>query len=101
MVLNAKYAKKLGVDIQVNDGKTLTKSMMLVGQGKLDMTSAVPAPYEFMKTGTAMYKSLGKAKSAALAKNLRGMFSYDCGYFLPMVWDESPIKTWEDLKGKK
>ena len=101
MVLTAKYAPKEGVEIQVNDGKTLTKSMLLVGQGKLDIASAVPAPYEFMKEGAAMYKSIGKEKSAALAKKLRGMYGFFCGAFLPMVWNESPIKTWEDMKGKK
>jgi hypothetical protein len=100
-VLSAKYAKAEGIDMQVNDGKTLTKSMMLAGQGQLDVISAVPAPYNFMKDGAAMYASLGKEKSAELAGNLRGLWGYSCGVFLPMVWDESPIKTWDDLKGKK
>lgn len=100
-VLNAKYAAREGVTMQVNDGKTLTKSMMLAGQGSIDITSAVPAPFNFMKTGTAMYKALGPEKSAPLAANLRGLFGFSCGVFLPMVWDESPIKTWEGLKGKK
>ena len=100
-VLSAKYASREGVNLQINDGKTLTKSMMLVGQGRIDIASAVPAPYNFMKAGVAMYKSLGKDKSSALAANLRGMWGYSCGVFLPMVWDNSPVKTWEDLKGKK
>lgn len=100
-VLSAKYASREGINMQVNDGKTLTKSMMLAAEGKLDIVSAVPAPFEFMKTGTAMYKSLGQEKSSALAANLRGMWSYSCGVFLPMVWDDSPVKTWADLKGKK
>jgi len=100
-VISAKYASRYGVNMQVNDGKTLTKSMMLAGQGRIDVTSAVPAPYNFMKAGAAMYKSLGKEKSSALAANLRGMWGYSCGVFLAMVWDESPVRTWEDLKGKK
>jgi TRAP transporter TAXI family solute receptor len=99
--MTAKYAKAAGVNVQVNGGKTLTKSMLLAAEGKVDMVSAVPAPYEFMKKGAVMYQTIGAEKGAEMAGKLRGMFGYMCGVYLPMVWDESPIKTWADLKGKR
>ena len=37
MILSAKYASRAGVNIQVNEGKTLTKSAMLVAQKKIDV----------------------------------------------------------------
>ncbi|MBT3551240.1 MAG: TAXI family TRAP transporter solute-binding subunit [Rhodospirillaceae bacterium] len=101
MILSAKYASRAGVNIQVNEGKTLTKSAMLVAQKKIDIASFVPAPYVFMKKGVAMYKKLGKKRSSAMAANLRGMYGYECGFYHPIVWDKSPIKKWSDLKGKK
>jgi len=99
-IMTAKYASKAGINIQVSDGKTLTKSMLLMGQEKLDIASTVPAANVFMSKGVAMYKKLGK-KAVALHKKLRGMFSYQCGLYNMVVWDEGPIKTWKDLKGKK
>lgn len=101
MVLNAKYAKsEANIDIQVNDGKTLTKSMLLAAQGKVDIVSAVPAPYIFMSQGTKMYKKLGD-KAVTLSKKLRGMFGYECGMYMPIVWDNARVKTWQGFKGKK
>jgi hypothetical protein len=54
MILSAKYAARAGVNIQVNEGKTLTKSAMLVALKKIDIASFVPAPYVFMKKGIVM-----------------------------------------------
>ncbi len=100
MVMNAKYAQAEGVDLQVNDGKTLTKSMLLAAQGKIDIASSVPAPYLFMQKGIKMYKKLGD-EAPELAAKLRGMWGYVCGLYMPIVWDESPIKSWAEFKGKK
>ena len=100
-IMTAKYASKAGVNIQVSDGKTLTKSMLLMAQKKLDIASTVPAATVFMAKGVAMYKKLGK-KAVAMHKKLRGMFSYQCGLYNMIVWAENKeIKTWKDLKGKK
>ena len=100
MVMNAKYAQAEGIDLQVNDGKTLTKSMLLAAQGKIDIASSVPAPYLFMQKGIKMYKKLGD-KAPELAAKLRGMWGYVCGLYMPIVWDKSPIKSWAEFKGKK
>ena len=100
-IMTAKYASKAGINIQVSDGKTLTKSMLLMAQKKLDISSTVPAATVFMSKGVAMYKKLGK-KAVAMHKKLRGMFSYQCGLYNMIVWDENKeIKTWKDLRGKK
>jgi len=100
-IMTAKYASKAGVNIQVSDGKTLTKSMLLMAQKKLDIASTVPAATVFMGKGVAMYKKLGK-KAIAMHKKLRGMFAYQCGLYNMIVWDENKeIKSWKDLKGKR
>ena len=87
-IMTAKYASKAGINIQVSDGKTLTKSMLLMAQKKLDISSTVLAATVFMSKGVAMYKKLGK-KAVAMHKKLRGRFSYQCGLYNMIVWDEN------------
>ncbi|MGB7305296.1 MAG: TAXI family TRAP transporter solute-binding subunit [Burkholderiaceae bacterium] len=96
-----KYAKGAGVDIQIATGKTLTKSALLVGQGKLDFSAYVPLPYLLLKQGKAMYQKLGAEKGAKLAGNLRGIMGFECGQYTPIVWADSGITKWEQFKGKR
>jgi len=96
-----KYAKNAGVDIQLATGKTLTKSGILVAQGKLDFSTFVPFPYVLMQRGAAMYKKLGAEKGKKLAANLRGLFGFECGVYTPVVWADSGITKWEQFKGKR
>jgi len=96
-----KYAKGAGVDIQVATGKTLTKSALLVAQAKLDFAAFVPLPYILLQKGKAMYKKLGAEKGAQLAGQLRGIMGFECGQYTPIVWADSGITEWEQLKGKR
>ena len=96
-----KYAKHAGVDIQLATGKTLTKSGILVAQGKLDFSTFVPFPYVLMQRGAAMYKKLGAEKGKQLAANLRGILGFECGVYTPVVWANSGITKWEQFKGKR
>jgi TRAP transporter TAXI family solute receptor len=96
-----KYAKGGGVDIQVATGKTLTKSALLVAQGKLDFAAYVPLPYILLKKGKAMYKKLGAERGAKLAGKLRGIMGFECGQYTPIVWANSGITKWEQFKGKR
>ena len=57
--------------IQTSCGKTLTKTMLQVAEGKADI-SASPFILNFlMKRGLGPYSGLGKKKGAELAGNLR------------------------------
>ena len=56
MVTYAKMAKRAGVEIQINSGKTLTVSTYQAGKGKIDFYTGVPFFYKAMKKKVAMYK---------------------------------------------
>tara|TARA_B100000315_G_C14576363_1_gene588097 strand:- start:928 stop:1956 length:1029 start_codon:yes stop_codon:yes gene_type:complete len=99
MVAFAKMAKRAGVNIQINAGKTLTVSMMQAGKGKIDFYTGVPFFYLAMSKRLAMFK---KQKSApAAAKNIRYIFSYPAGLTHILVYANSGMKTMSDFKGKK
>lgn len=94
----AKHAADAGVNIQVNAGKTLTKSMLTAGRGKLAFYSGVPGLVALMAGGKKMYR---KTKDAAAAsKNLRSILGFKAGAYHPVTLDGSGIADWKDIKGK-
>ena len=62
-------AKKAGVNIQVNAGQTLTKSMLKGGKGEIDFFSTVPSLIGAMKNQKGPYKDNAAATEAV--KNIR------------------------------
>lgn len=96
----APHAAKAGYDLQVVLGQTLTKSITKVAAGKLDLAVAPPAAYKAMTKAVGPYKKLGdKAKS--LSKNVRSLFAFGGSTIHPIVWADSGIDSWDDLKGKR
>ena len=73
MVTYAKMAKRAGVEIQINSGKTLTVSTYQAGKGKIDFYTGVPFFYKAMKKKIAMYKK--KKDAPEVAKKIRYIFS--------------------------
>ena len=94
-----KMARRAGVNIQVNAGKTLTRSMLAAGQGKIHFYSGVPAFYVPMSKGTKMYRKVKAAPAAS--KNIRFIFSYPAGVTHVLVFANSGMKSMMDFKGKK
>lgn len=91
-------AAKGGVNIQVNAGQTLTKSMLKGGRGDIDFFSTVPSLVGLMKNQARMYAKVNDAPAAA--GNLRSILGFKAGAYHPVTLAGSGIETWEDLKGK-
>ncbi len=91
-------AGKAGVEIQVNAGQTLTKSMLKGAKGEIDFFSTVPSLVNLMAGQKRMYKNI--ENGAELAGNLRAIVGFKAGAYHPVTLSGSGIETWEDLKGK-
>ncbi|MCY4261584.1 MAG: TAXI family TRAP transporter solute-binding subunit [Rhodobacteraceae bacterium] len=94
----ANQARKADVEIQVNAGQTLTKSMLKGGWQEIDFFSTVPSLVNLMKNQARMYESVGDAPEAA--SQLRSILGFKAGAYHPVTLAGSGIETWEDLKGK-
>ena len=99
-VLTGILKTEAGINMQVNEGQTLTRSALKLGAGRIDIMPAPPTVMQYMQTGTRMYR---KNKEAALSasKNIRLINAFVGGFWHLMVYDDSPIKTLADIKGKK
>jgi len=94
----ANQAGKAGVEIQVNAGQTLTKSMLKGAKGEIDFFSTVPSLVNLMAGQKAMYKNI--ENGAELAGNLRAIIGFNAGAYHPVTLAGSGIESWEDIKGK-
>jgi len=99
MVTYAKMAKRAGIEIQINAGKTLTVSTYQAGKGKIEFYTGVPFFYKAMKKKIAMYKK--KNDAPEVAKKIRYIFSYPAGVTHFLVYENSGIRSFKDFKGKK
>lgn len=94
----ANQANKAEIDIQVNAGQTLTKSMLKGGRGEIDFFSTVPSLVNLMKGQKRMYAKV--EDSAAAAGELRSILGFKAGAFHPVTLAGSGIENWNDIKGK-
>ena len=91
-------ALKDGVEVQVNAGQTLTKSMLKGAKGEIAFFSSVPSLVNLMAGQKAMYKNIDAAPE--LSKNLRSIIGFRAGAYHPVTLGGSGIESWEDLRGK-
>jgi len=91
-------AGKADVQIQVNAGQTLTKSMLKGAKGEIDFFSSVPSLVGLMAGQKRMYENV--ENSGELAKNLRSIVGFNAGAYHPVTLAGSGIESWEDIKGK-
>lgn len=94
----ANQARTADVEIQVNAGQTLTKSMLKGAKGEIDFFSSVPSLVNLMAGQKAMYKNVEGV--GELAGNLRSIFGFKAGAYHPITLAESGIEDWTDIKGK-
>ncbi|MEM9602875.1 MAG: TAXI family TRAP transporter solute-binding subunit [Pseudomonadota bacterium] len=94
----ANQAGKAGVDIQVNAGQTLTKSMLKGAKGDIDFFSTVPSLVNLMAGQKRMYKNIENGDE--LAGNLRAIVGFKAGAYHPVTLAGSGIAGWDDLKGR-
>ena len=91
-------AAKADVDIQVNAGQTLTKSMLKGARGEIDFFSSVPSLVNLMAGQKKMYKKVDDA--AELSKNLRAILGFKAGAYHPVTLAGSGIEDWNGIKGR-
>lgn len=96
----APYWAKAGVDVQLALDQTLTRSLLKLAQGSLD-SSVIPLPaYPALVRGVGPYAKMGD-KAKALAPNVRSLFAFTASTYHPIVWADSGIEKWSDVKGKR
>ncbi|WP_299752798.1 TAXI family TRAP transporter solute-binding subunit [uncultured Tateyamaria sp.] len=91
-------AAKADIQIQVNAGQTLTKSMLKGAKGEIDFFSTVPSLVNLMAGQKRMYEKVDGAPE--FAKNIRSILGFKAGAYHPVTLSGSGIENWEDLKGK-
>lgn len=94
----ANQAGKADVEIQVNAGQTLTKSMLKGAKGDIDFFSTVPSLVNLMAGQSRMYEKVEGAPE--LSKNLRAILGFKAGAYHPVTLSGSGIESWDDIKGK-
>ncbi|MBM7069757.1 hypothetical protein [Actibacterium sp. 188UL27-1] len=91
----ANKAGKAGVEIQVNAGQTLTKSMLKGGRQEIDFFSALPSLVNSIKDQKCMYESVDDAPAG-----IHSILGLKAGAYHPVTLTGSGIKSGEDLKGE-
>ncbi len=98
--LLAKYAEDAGIDVQVIEGQKLIKSMLLLGQGKIELMPTIVGQYARLVTSTGPYRDLGD-KGAEIADGIRALMEFNAATMQTFAWDSTGIRTYHDLRGKK
>lgn len=94
----ANQAASADINIQVNAGQTLTRSMLSGARGEIDFFSSVPSLVGLMANGTRMYETIEDATE--VAGNLRAILGFQAGAYHPVTLAGSGIESWQDLEGR-
>jgi hypothetical protein len=96
----AEIASENGIaNLQVQEGQTLSNSVVNVAEGKTDI-SAAPLILPFLlSVGRGPFAAQGEA-GAEMAANLRALYPYNAGGFGLFALESEGIDSWEDLAGK-
>lgn len=98
----ATVAEKAGLaNVQVQEGQALTRVQLAVAKGELDMGTIPQITVFLMSKSLAMFKDLGAEQGAELAGNLKAITGFQAGVYNPIVFSDSGIDSWDDLKGKR
>ncbi len=92
-------AKEGIADLQVQEGQTLTNSIVNVAERRTDI-SAMPLVLHFLlEKGRGPFSKQGE-NGAALAGNLRALAPYNAGAYGLFAHESSNIRSWADLAGR-
>ena len=86
--------------IQVQNGKTLTKTMRDVAEGRTDITAGAMILQFLMSKGLGPYSGLGKEKGKELADKLRLLYPYHLASIYLIAFQSTGIDSFDKLKGK-
>jgi TRAP-type uncharacterized transport system substrate-binding protein len=96
----ADIAAEAGVaNLQVQEGQTLTNSVLNVAEGRTDISAAPLILAFLLNAGRGPYAAQGE-DGAALASNLRALWPYNAGAFGLIALESEGIDSWDDLEGK-
>ncbi|MEZ5674975.1 MAG: TAXI family TRAP transporter solute-binding subunit [Thalassovita sp.] len=96
----AETAAQEGVaNLQVQEGQTLTNSVLNVAQGRTDIASMPLILGFLLSKGRGPYSKQGEA-GAELAANLRALYPYNAGAYGLIALESKGVTSWADLKGK-
>ena len=102
VVYGKMFSKYLGIEVQINDNQTLTRSALKLGGEAIDMMPLPPAIWGFMRKGKGPYKSEKmKAKARKGSDNIRSVMGYNANLFHAFTFEDTGIKEWKDIKGKR
>jgi uncharacterized protein len=87
------------IEVQVNATGAATKHAVEAAQGKIDLYMFSPLVHSFMVNKKAMYAKM--ADAPALSQKVRGIFAFPIGVYHIAAFDDSGIKTMNDIKGRK
>ena len=99
-VLGKIFPRETGVSLQLNTGQTLTRSVLKLGTGDLEMMPMVPQIIPWLKAGKKMYKKKLQKQAKKAYANSRAIFGFPASAIHIMTWQGSGIKTLADIKGK-
>ena len=98
----AELAGAAGIaDFQVQDGQTLTNSLVNVAEGSTDV-APVPliAPF-LLSRGAGPYASIGAEKGVELVGSVSALFTFNFGAMSLYAYDSSDVSGWDTLEGKR
>ncbi|MBT4269000.1 MAG: TAXI family TRAP transporter solute-binding subunit [Deltaproteobacteria bacterium] len=96
---NAAHKYADGITVQVSMGKPATRSLIDAAAGRVDFYMFGPSLTEWLRNGQRMFKKI-KNPAQKFAK-LRTVVMFPAGAYHALVYADSGIKTFRDLKGKK
>ena len=90
-----------GISVQVNDSQTLTRSALKLGSGKLEVMPLPTTVAGFLQKGERMYAKDLKEQAIEAGQNVSSIMGWLAVTVHPVVWADSGINGWPDVKGKR
>ncbi len=86
-------------NLQVQEGQTLTNSIVNVAEGKTDVAAMPMILHFLLEKGRGPFAKQGE-KGAELAGNIRALWPYNAGAYGLFATASKNITKWEDIKDK-
>ena len=99
IALSEVLKKKYDYGFQISTGTAATRQAVDAANKNLDLFVTAVSINHYMQNNLAMFAKMDDAK--ILFGNLRGLANYPLGAYQPIVWADSGITSYKDIKGKK
>ncbi len=96
----AQYASREGINLQVVLGQTLTRSIMMIGAGRLESSVVPPPAFVAMRNGVGPYANQAE-QAKALSQIVRSVTGLPGSTYHAITWEQDGIENWEDVAGKR